>query len=114
VPRLAVGKAIKGSPTAWGVLADGVLRGPQQIAQRHFPPRPPLWAQRAAVADLVNKGMLISELAPKKPLTPDQARIEALRNASKQARARLKAERERQRVQKAQKALQNAQSGPIL
>jgi len=56
--------------------------------------------------------MLISELATKKPLTPDQARIEALKNASKQARERLRSERERQRVQKAQRALQKAQSTP--
>jgi len=56
--------------------------------------------------------MLISELATKKPLTPDQARIEALKNASKQARERLRSERERQRVLKAQRALQRAQSTP--
>jgi len=52
--------------------------------------------------------MLISELATKKPLTPDQARIEALKNASKQARERLKSERERQKVQRAQRSLQRA------
>jgi len=52
--------------------------------------------------------MLISELTTKKPLTPDQARIEALKNASKQARERLKSERERQKVQRAQRSLQRA------
>jgi hypothetical protein len=53
--------------------------------------------------------MKIIEVTPSLQ-TPDQARIEALKNASKQARERLKAERERQRVRKAQQALQKAQS----
>jgi len=56
--------------------------------------------------------MLIKEVAPKKPLTPDQARINALKNASDQAKQRLKAERQRQKVLKAQRALQKAQSAP--
>jgi hypothetical protein len=56
----------------------------------------------------------IHEIAPQKPLTPDQARINALKNASDQAKERLKAERQRQKVQKAQRALQKAQSRPIL
>jgi hypothetical protein len=54
--------------------------------------------------------MLIKELAPKKPMTPEQARIEALKTASKQAKERLEAERQRQKVQKAQQALQRALS----
>jgi hypothetical protein len=58
--------------------------------------------------------MLISEVVTQKPLTPDQARINALKNASDQAKERLKAERQRQKVQKAQRALQKAQSRPIL
>jgi hypothetical protein len=52
--------------------------------------------------------MLIREIAPQKPLTPDQARVNALKNASDQAKERLKAERQRQKVLKAQKALQRA------
>jgi hypothetical protein len=54
--------------------------------------------------------MLISEVVTQKPLTADQARINALKNASDQAKQRLKAERQRQKVLKAQKALQRAQS----
>jgi hypothetical protein len=54
--------------------------------------------------------MLISEVVTQKPLTADQARINALKNASDQAKQRLKAERQRQKVQKAQKALQRAQN----
>jgi hypothetical protein len=57
--------------------------------------------------------MLIKEIAPQKPLTADQARINALKNASDQAKQRLKAERQRQKVLKAQKALQTAQSTPL-
>ena len=57
--------------------------------------------------------MLIKEIAPQKPLTADQARINALKNASDQAYQRLKAERQRQKVLKAQKALQRAQSTPL-
>ena len=52
VPRLAVGKAVKASPTPWGVLAYGGLREPQQIAQRHHPPRPPLEPKGVAAADV--------------------------------------------------------------
>ena len=54
--------------------------------------------------------MLIKEIAPQKPLTADQARINALKNASDQAKQRLKAERQRQKVLKAQRALQRAVS----
>ena len=54
--------------------------------------------------------MLIKEIAPQKPLTVDQARINALKTASDQAKQRLKAERQRQKVQKAQKALLRAQN----
>ncbi len=57
--------------------------------------------------------MLISEVVTQKPLTADQARINALKNASDQAKQRLKAERQRQKVLKAQKALQRAQSTPL-
>jgi len=54
--------------------------------------------------------MLLKEISSQKPLTPDQARINALKNASDQAKQRLKAERQRQKVKKAQKALLSAQS----
>ena len=54
--------------------------------------------------------MLIKEIAPQKPLTVDQARINALKTASDQAKQRLKAERQRQKVQKAQKALLKAKN----
>jgi len=50
--------------------------------------------------------MLIQEIT--KPQTPDQARINALKNASDQAKQRLKAERQRQKVLKAQQALRKA------
>jgi len=56
--------------------------------------------------------MLIQEIT--KPLSTDQARINALKNASDQAKERLKAERQRQKVLKAHRALQKAQSRPIL
>ncbi len=52
--------------------------------------------------------MLIKEIAPQKPLTADQARIKALKTASDQAKQRLKAERQRQKVLKAQQGLQRA------
>ena len=40
-PCLALCKAFNASPIAWGVLADGGLRGPKQIAQGHLLPLPP-------------------------------------------------------------------------
>jgi len=57
--------------------------------------------------------MLICEVVTQKPLTADQARINALKYASDQAKQRLKAERQRKKMQKAQRALQKAQSRPI-
>ncbi len=45
---------------------------------------------------------------PKPPLSPDQARIEALKNQAKRSQAAVKAERARQRLSAAQKALTKA------
>jgi hypothetical protein len=57
--------------------------------------------------------MFVIEIIVQKTLTADQARINALKNASDQAKQRLKAERQRQKVLKAQKALQRAQPTPL-
>ena len=45
-------------------------------------------------------------IKPKKPLTPDQARIEAMENQVKNTQKAIKAERARQKVKAGQKALQ--------
>ena len=52
--------------------------------------------------------MLIKEIATIKPLTPEQARIKALQSQKDNASKALKAERDRQKVAKAQKALNTA------
>jgi len=58
--------------------------------------------------------MKIAEIATQKPLTPDQARIQALKNTAQRARDAVKRERERQRIQKAQQNLQRLQqSKPV-
>lgn len=44
-------------------------------------------------------------IAPAKPKTPDQARIDALKQAKNRAGVALKAERNRQNLHKAQKQL---------
>ena len=49
----------------------------------------------------------IAKIQPIKPLTPEQGRIEALKRQKETAAKSLKAERERQRVSKAQKTLFN-------
>ena len=49
----------------------------------------------------------IAKIQPIKPLTPEQGRIEALKRQKETAAKALKAERERQRVSKAQKTLFN-------
>ena len=46
-------------------------------------------------------------IKPKKPLTPDQARIEAMKNQVKNTQKAIKAERARQKVKAGQKALQS-------
>ena len=49
--------------------------------------------------------MLIKEIASIKPLTPQQARINALKLQKDNVNKQLKAERQRQKVAKAQKQL---------
>ncbi len=46
--------------------------------------------------------------AVKKPLTPDQARIEAMKNQVKNTQKLIKAERARQKIRTGQQALANA------
>jgi hypothetical protein len=43
--------------------------------------------------------------AVKKPLTPDQARIESMKNQAKKAQQAVKAERARQKIKSGQQAL---------
>ena len=46
-------------------------------------------------------------IKPKKPLTPDQARIEAMKNQVKNTQKAIKAEKARQKIKAGQKALAN-------
>lgn len=52
--------------------------------------------------------MLIKEIATIKPLTPEKARINALKTQKDNANKALKAERDRQKIAKAQKNLNTA------
>jgi hypothetical protein len=52
--------------------------------------------------------MLIKEIATIKPLTPEKARIKALQTQKDNANKALKAERDRQKIAKAQKSLNTA------
>jgi hypothetical protein len=54
--------------------------------------------------------MLIKEIATIKPLTPEQARIKALKTQKDNANKALKAERDRQKIAKAQQQLAKVQS----
>ena len=49
--------------------------------------------------------MKIAEITVVKPLTPEKARIEALKKQKERTADALKAERDRQKVQKAQKQI---------
>lgn len=49
--------------------------------------------------------MKIAEIAPKKPLTPDQARIKSLQDQARRARVAVKAERARQKIRSGQRQL---------
>ncbi len=51
-------------------------------------------------------------IKPKKPLTPDQARIQAMKNQVKNTQKAIKAEKARQKIKAGQQAL--AQSGSNL
>jgi len=44
-------------------------------------------------------------IKPKKPLTPDQARIEAMKNQVKRTQQAIKAEKARQQIKAGQQAL---------
>ena len=46
-------------------------------------------------------------LKPQKPLTPDQARIEVMKNQVKTTQKAIKAEKARQKIKAGQNALQN-------
>ena len=50
-----------------------------------------------------------SSTKPKKPLTPNQARINALKAHVKSAQSQLKAERKRQQIQQAQQRIYTLQ-----
>ena len=52
--------------------------------------------------------MLIKEIVTIKPLTPEKARINALKTQKDNANKALKAERDRQKIAKAQKNLNTA------
>ena len=54
--------------------------------------------------------MLIKEISTIKPLTPEQSRIEALKSQKDMASKALRAERDRQKITKAQKQLAKVQS----
>ena len=54
--------------------------------------------------------MLIKEISTIKPLTPEQARIKALKVQKDNANKALKAERDRQKITKAQQQLAKAKS----
>jgi hypothetical protein len=47
-------------------------------------------------------------IKPKKPLTPDQARIEAMKNQVKNTQKLIKAEKARQKIKTGQQALAKA------
>jgi uncharacterized protein YlxW (UPF0749 family) len=49
--------------------------------------------------------MRISEVAPTKPITPEQSRVNGLKQRVKQAQAAVAAERQRQQAAKAQKQI---------
>ena len=52
--------------------------------------------------------MLIKEIATIKPLTPEKARIKALQTQKDNVSKQLKAERDRQKIAKAQNSLNKA------
>jgi 2-C-methyl-D-erythritol 4-phosphate cytidylyltransferase len=54
--------------------------------------------------------MLIKEIATIKPLTPQQARVNSLKQAKDNASKALKAERDRQKIAKAQQTIASVQS----
>ena len=58
----------------------------------------------------INTYMLIKEIATIKPMTPEQARIKALKTQKDNASKALKAERDKQKITQAQQQLAKVQS----
>ena len=54
--------------------------------------------------------MLIKEIASRKPLTPQQARIKSLKLQKDNVSKQLKAERDRQKIAKAQQTIASVKS----
>ena len=54
---------------------------------------------------LINITMRIKEIVSTKPLTPEQARLKALKDQADRAKAAVKAERARQKIRVGQQAL---------
>jgi hypothetical protein len=59
----------------------------------------------------LNNCMRFFEIKPTKPLTPQQQRIKSLQTQKNNVSKQLKAERDRQKIQKAQQTIQAINSG---
>jgi hypothetical protein len=58
--------------------------------------------------------MLISEVEPPKPNTPEQQRVANLQSTARRANQALKAERKRQKIARAQKTLTKLRQQPAV
>ena len=70
-----------------------------------------MYFDRAPITGIINNFMLILEI--EHPKTPEQQRLAQLQASSKRASNAVKLERNRQKMQKAQKAIQTLKA-PIL
>ncbi len=61
----------------------------------------------------INIGMRFFEIKPIKPLTPQQQRIKSLQTQKQNISKQLKAERDRQKIQRAQQTIQSVISKAI-
>ncbi len=100
---------VKGTTVRTVVFADSTLHA-RLILEYQFGigsvVRPPTVAE-AATNDCLGLDEAVAAIKPVKPLTPQQTRLVSLKRQKELATNNLKAERERQKVAKAQQQIQS-------
>ncbi len=89
---------IKGQVVKTTVEADSAIHA-KLLGEWHY-----------GIGSVATSPIKLEEQSPKPPQTPQQARIKSLQMQKDNVSKQLKAERSRQKIQKAQQTIRNAQS----
>jgi hypothetical protein len=89
---------IKGQVVKTTIEADSAIHA-KLLGEWHY-----------GIGSVANTPTKLEEQSPKAPLTPQQARIKSLQTQKDNVSKQLKAERNRQKIQKAQQTIRNVVS----